>query len=144
MAEDITLIEDCMIKYIVGKEQKDAADREVARKDYDALRLAMLDMLLSQAMTKEKNEEELKKKLEEEYQNVADNSDDQQKDMVTISETGAFLTDVINALRDVYADKMKYEGVLGLEGIDLETVQTAQPQGTQMQMLVVQAENKSK
>ena len=138
MAKDITQIENCLIRYIVSNEKEDATEKEVARNDFNTLRAAMLNMVLSQATTKEKNEQTLEKKLEDEYQKSADKSDDQQKDMVVISETGAFLTDIINAMRDMYADKMKYESIEGLQGIDFETVKTAQPEGTKLQMAIVE------
>ncbi|MBP5352889.1 MAG: hypothetical protein J6Y91_03900 [Alphaproteobacteria bacterium] len=137
MSLDITQIEDCLLKYIKAMHDEDTIKSDAAHKDYLALKAAALMSVKSQAETKQGNIENFRTSLAEKYEKAANTSDNSQGDNMVIAETEAFLTDVINALREMYIERMKYESINNVENVNLETALAAQPQGTMLETVVV-------
>ncbi|MBR3502283.1 MAG: hypothetical protein IKO06_05185, partial [Alphaproteobacteria bacterium] len=121
IAKDINVLYNCVNKYITKMNAENAADQSEGAKEYTMLRYRTLLDGLAAAITKSQsvaNYEETANKYADASSGTATKRDDE----AAIVNTTSVLTDVINSMRELYAENLKYEAINGIAAIDPSVV----------------------
>ena len=117
IAEDLTLIEECIKKYVKAMNNDNAEIKHQGMQDYNVLRSQALRDTLTIATDKLKaiiNYND----VQNDYANATAKSNTQRDTEAAIANSNAFATDMINTLREVYVENLKYMAIDGIASID--------------------------
>ncbi len=117
IVNDISLMEKCVRQYLTEMNNANAGAKQEAMKDYNNLRYATINDALSVAITKAASIAGYEEKMNE-YAEATSNADTKFDTEAAVSNTQAFSTDVMNSIRELYVEMIKYEAINGLIDID--------------------------
>lgn len=121
IVKDLSLMEKCIRQYVTEMNNSNAAAKEEAMKDYNNLRYAVINDNLAVAITKAASIAGYEEKMNE-YAEATGDSDTKFDMEAALSNTQAFSTDVMNSVRELYVEMIKYEAINGLVDIDPEAI----------------------
>ena len=121
MVKDTGKLYDCINKMVKKIKNKDSLVRQDGLKDWDEIRAEELRSMMAQAVAKGATIANY-----EEIQNSTGKAVSQTKteheDNVAIANTISISTDVMNTMRDLYAERLKYEAISGIKDIELSAL----------------------
>lgn len=121
MVKDTGKLYDCINKMVKKIKNKDSLVRQDGLKDWDEIRAEELRAMMAQAVAKGATIANY-----EEIQNSTGKAVSQTKteheDNVAIANTISISTDVMNTMRDLYAERLKYEAISGIKDIELSAL----------------------
>lgn len=115
--KDLSKLEECIKKYVTAINNKNAAIKAEGIHDFNTLRYKTLVDVAATAITKlasVANYEETMNKYAEATADMKTNFDTE----TALINTQAFSTDVMNSIRELYADILKYQAIDGMVNID--------------------------
>ncbi len=115
--KDLNIITECIKKYAKAMNNSNVAYKAEAMHEYDVMRMQALNLTLSEAtamLSSIKNFDDVTKKY-----NQAGNKPSTEYDMSgVITASHSFSTKVINDIRKLYAEDLKYRAIDGIGNID--------------------------
>ncbi len=117
MLKETQKLYDCVNKIVRKINDKDAAVRQEGSSELSGIRYEELKTMLAQAITKSatiSNYEKIQKSTGE----ATGKTQTEHEDNVAIANTISTLTDVINSMRDLYAERLKAEAITGIASVD--------------------------
>jgi hypothetical protein len=117
VANDLSLLDKCMLQYLAEINAGDASAREIGLQDYDTLRRASATDLNSTATTKSASiqgfEDELNK-----YSEATGESNTKFDMESALNNTQAFSTDFANSLRELYIEVIENMAIINYQSLD--------------------------
>lgn len=123
LAADLTKIEPCIKKYVKSINNDNSAVKTQGLHDYDVMRYQALNDTLTNATNKLKSIIDFEKTANG-YASATNDSNTQRDTEAAIANSQAFSTNVINNLRDLYAEKLKLQALEGIRNIDPSAILT--------------------
>lgn len=121
MVKDTGKLYDCINKMVKKIKNKDSLVRQDGLNDWNEIRAEELRAMMAQAVAKGATIANY-----EEIQNSTGKAVSQTKteheDNVAIANTISISTDVMNTMRDLYAERLKYEAISGIKDIELSAL----------------------
>lgn len=121
MVKDTGKLYDCINKMVKKIKNKDSLVRQDGLNDWNEIRTEELKAMMAQAVAKGATIANY-----EEIQNSTGKAVSQTKteheDNVAIANTISISTDVMNTMRDLYAERLKYEAISGIKDIELSAL----------------------
>lgn len=121
MVKDTEKLYECINKMVKKIKNKDSLIRQDGLNDWDEIRAEELRAMMAQAVAKGATIANY-----EEIQNSTGKAVSQTKteheDNVAIANTISISTDVMNTMRDLYAERLKYEAISGIKDIELSAL----------------------
>ena len=121
IVKDLSLLEKCLKQYVTEMNNSNASAKETAMKDYNNLRYATINDNLAVAITKSASVAGYEEKMNE-YAEATSKADTKFDMEASLSNTQAFSTDVMNSIRELYAEMLKYEAINGLIDVDPDAI----------------------
>lgn len=121
MIKDFANLHNCVNKIVSKINNSDAQVSAEGKKDLEQIKFDMMKNMLAQALTKSatiSNYEEVQNSMMESGAQTQTEHDDN----AAIANTVAVLTDVINSMRDLYADKLKLTALEGIDKVDPQVI----------------------
>ena len=140
IVKDLSLMEKCIRQYLTEMNNENAAAKEEAMKDYNNLRYAVINDNLAVAITKAASIAGYEEKMNE-YAEATSNADTKFDTETAVAYTQAFSTDVMNSIRELYVEMIKYEAVNGL--IDVDPSAIVEGEETEKQKYMADLETKA-
>lgn len=116
MVKDSKKLYDCINLIAQKINDKDTAVRDENRLHYEEIRYEELKTLMSQAVAKGASISNYEK-IQNEIGDASGKTQTEHEDNVAIANTLSTLTDVINTMRDLYAERLKNEAISGISSI---------------------------
>ncbi len=117
IAKDLSKIEECIKKYVKAMNNDNSAIREQGLKDYDEMRYQALNDTLTVATDKLKSVINYNE-TQNAYSTATAKSNTQRDTEGALTNAHAFATDIINNLRELYAENLKYMAIDAIRDID--------------------------
>ena len=130
MVADVTRAYNCVNKIVTKLNNSDASVKKEGQDDLARIKYEELNNILGMAITKSatiSNYEEVQNSMMEASAQTQTEHDDN----ASIANTTAVLTDVINSMRDLYAEKLKYQALAGITSIDPGVIQDFETEGSE-------------
>lgn len=140
IVKDLSLMEKCIRQYLTEMNNENAAAKEEAMKDYNNLRFAVINDNLAVAITKAASIAGYEEKMNE-YAEATSNADTKFDTETAVAFTQAFSTDVMNSVRELYVEMIKYEAINGL--IDVDPSAIVEGEETEKQKYMADLETKA-
>lgn len=121
MVKESKKLYDCINLIAQKINATDTAVRDENRLRYDEIRYEELKTLMSQAVAKGASISNYEK-IQNEVGNASGQTKTEHEDNVAIANTLSTLTDVINTMRDLYAERLKNEAIAGINSINPEVI----------------------
>lgn len=121
MLQDTKKLSDCINLLIKNLKSSDASTRQEAQADYGLIRYEELSTMMAQSIAKGAaiaNYEEVQNSVGD----AVSQTQTEHEDNVAAANALSISTDVINSMRDLYAERLKYEAVLGIETVDISAI----------------------
>lgn len=121
MVKDTEKLYDCINKMVKKIKNKDSLIRQEGLNDWDEIRAEELKAMMSQAVAKGAaiaNYEEIQNSTGK----AVSQTKTEHEDNVGIANTISISTDVMNTMRDLYAERLKYEAISGIKDIELSAL----------------------
>lgn len=121
MVKDTGKLYECINKMVKKIKNKDALIRQDGLNDWDEIRLEELKAMMSQAIAKGatiSNYEEIQNSTGK----AVSQMETEHEDNVGIANTISISTDVMNTMRDLYAERLRYEAISGIKDIELSAL----------------------
>lgn len=112
-----TVLRDCMAKYVMAMNNENAAERSKAIEDFVMLKYNVLSNLLATATTKNQSVDNYEGKMNQ-YNDAYSRTETVHESEAGITNTTAFMTDVMNSNRELLAAHLFYEAINGIADID--------------------------
>ncbi len=123
LAADLTKIEECIKKYIKAINNDNSAVKTQGLHDYDVMRYQALNDTLTNATDKLKSIRNFEDTTND-YAGATNDSNTQRDTEAAIANSQAFATNVINNLRELYAEKLKLQALEGIRNVDPSAILT--------------------
>ena len=123
LAADLTKIEPCIKKYIKAINNDNSAVKTQGLHDYDVMRYQALNDTLTKATDKLKSIHNFEDTTND-YAGATNDSNTQRDTEAAIANSQAFATNVINNLRELYAEKLKLQALEGIRNVDPSAILT--------------------
>lgn len=121
MVKERKKLYDCINLIAQKINDTDTAVRDENRLRYDEIRYEELKTLMSQAVAKGASISNYEK-IQNEVGNASGQTKTEHEDNVAIANTLSTLTDVINTMRDLYAERLKNEAIAGINSINPDVI----------------------
>lgn len=121
MVKESKKLYDCINQIAQKINATDTAVRDENRLRYDEIRYEELKTLMSQAVAKGASISNYEK-IQNEVGNASGQTKTEHEDNVAIANTLSTLTDVINTMRDLYAERLKNEAIAGINSINPDVI----------------------
>ncbi len=123
IAADLTKIEECIKKYIKAINNDNSAVKAQGLHEYDVMRYQALNDTLTSATNKLKSIIDFENTANS-YASATNDSNTQRDTEAAIANSQVFSTNVINHLRDLYAENLKLLALEGIRNIDPSAILT--------------------
>ena len=117
IAKDYSLIEECIKKYVKVLNNDNGGIKRDGMQDYNVLRTQALRDVLAIATDKLKATIDYNN-VQNDFANAIARSNTQRDTEASLAHAHAFSTDMINNLRELYAENLKYMAIDGIANID--------------------------
>ena len=117
MLKETQKLYDCVNKIVQKINNRDAVVRQEGSQELSGIRYEELKTMLAQAITKGATISNYEK-IQNDTGKAASKTKTEHEDNVAIANTISTLTDVINSMRDLYAERLKAEAITGIASVD--------------------------
>ena len=113
VVKDISKLDTCIRQYINEMNNEDSGVAQEGRKDFNTMRLSVINDMLSTSITKSASIKGYEETLNK-YAEANTNTDTEFDTETALSNTIAFSTDIKNSLRELFIEVLKYEVISGM------------------------------
>lgn len=114
---DATKIKDCLNKIIADMNSKDAVTKEEGQQDWQSIRQEQLELLKSEAVAKGAAINNYEKDKETQV-NASSQTKTTHEDITSLATVATNISKVINSVRTLYAESMKFAAIDALASVD--------------------------
>ena len=119
--KDLSKLEECLKKYVSAINNSNASAKSEAIHDFNALRYKTLVDVASTAITKLASVANFEEAMNKQGEATAEMKTEFDTEAALIN-TQAFSTEVMNSIRELYADILKYQAIDGMVNIDPDAI----------------------
>jgi len=118
---DISKLHNCINTIVRNMNDKNASNANQAKEDYKRIRFDELEILAGEATKKGGTIAHYEETINN-YDSAAAKAETEHEDSVVTASTMSMVTDVVNSMRDLYAQRLMYLAIDGIQNVDPDVI----------------------